>query len=129
MISKDNKRLLQFFFISLFISMIFILSWIGFYRIPLISYSMTGNITLCILFFPFFFIQLYLSEEEKLKKYRYIPIGLVIFIVWICAMNFMMSSGWDSLGWLILLIGCIAPFVGCICALIYHWFIHRKKNK
>ena len=63
---------------------------------------------------PFFFLQLLLCRASRQTGWTAVPLILVAGAALVCGFQFYTSSGWDFLGWGVLLLGCAAPAAGCI---------------
>ena len=65
---------------------------------------------------PCFCLQLLVCRTAERTVTRLIPVFLLLGIAALFAMFFFTATGWDTLGWGILLLLCIAPAVGCALA-------------
>ena len=64
---------------------------------------------------PFFCLQLLLCRRTR-RRTALLPAGGVIAAALVCVRGYCTASGWDTLGWLILLLLTAAPAAGCALA-------------
>ena len=72
---------------------------------------------------PFFCLQLLLCRTAR-RRVAALPALLLSAFLLACAAGYLRATGWDALGWVILLLGCAAPAVGCVLAWAVYGF-HR----
>ena len=76
---------------------------------------------------PVFCLQLLLCRRKR-RRIAAIPAAVIISAALLFTYGFFTATGWDVLGWGILLLLCIAPAVGCVLAWIV-WFVMKKHNR
>ncbi len=91
-----------------------------------ISVPLKGNVALVFSVFPFFLLQTLLCRINKNTKW--LPVGCIATIATGCGIAFALSSGWDSLGWMILLIMCIPPAFGIVAGFLYYRIFENKNT-
>lgn len=77
---------------------------------------------------PAFCIQLLSARRANRKWLAALPSALLASWLVFCLYNWTAATGWDTLGWLLLLFGSIAPAVGCALAWAAYgcWSLYRK---
>ncbi len=78
---------------------------------------------------PFVFVQLYLCRNAKYTWIPWIPVCLILGIAFLLFLGFSFASGWDSLGYAILLVFCIPPVVGCILGAAVYMLTKKISSK
>ncbi len=114
---KVNRILLIAFLISAAINLCFYLMWNG--VIPAGAISDTAQ--LCAFSLPAVsctFLQMLLCRISQKKWVRGIPLILIAIVAAASAIGWFSSSGWDGLAYMILLILCILPALGCIIGFV-----------
>lgn len=86
------------------------------------------RLVLCFHAVPAFCIQMFAARRAKRKWLALLPSILLVSWFIFCLYNWITAIGWDTLGWVILLLGSIAPAVGCILAWIV-WFVMKKRHR
>lgn len=86
------------------------------YPYPTWFHALGPYLLLGFLAVPFFSLQLLLCRGVRRRWPAFLPPALVIAAALVCALGFFTATGWDALGWLMLLLGCIAPAAGCALA-------------
>lgn len=126
-----NIALLVLFFLLSAVEFFLVLVWLEVITLePGVAKSLMATLSLGFSAVPSFCLQLLLCRTVKGKWLRYLPLELVALIVAACGLAFLASSGWDGLGWLICLILCIGPTVGCLLAILLHALVrHFTKEK
>lgn len=76
---------------------------------------------------PVFCLQLLLCRRKR-RRIAAIPAAVIISAALLFTYGFFTATGWDVLGWGILLLLCIAPAVGCVLAWIV-WFVMKKRHR
>ncbi len=123
----ENKKDVINILVSFAVAVVLAAMWLeiipDFMSIPL---PVRGNIALIFPAVPFFLLQVFLCKTDRKIKWR--PLSVIAFVAAGCGIAFALSSGWDSLGWLILLIMCIAPTVGIVAGFVYYRFKGDRVN-
>lgn len=78
---------------------------------------------------PFFCLQLLLCRAVRRRWLAALPSVLVMGAAVVCAVRFMTALGWDSLGWAVLLLGCIAPAAGCAAGWVVYALSRRAARR
>ncbi len=117
--NKTNKILLLLCIASFVLYVALVLVWL---EIVSIGWDIpTSTIAQWALYFPvvpFFLLQLLLCRVGKKKWIKALPLAIILGIVLACAISYIGESGWGALGWLIVLLLCVAPIVGCVVGLV-----------
>ncbi len=125
--NTENKKAVINILVSFAVAVVLAAMWLeiipDFMSIPL---PVRGNVALIFPAVPFFLLQVFLCKTSEKIKWR--PMGIITFVAASCGIAFALSSGWDSLGWLILLIMCIAPAVGTVAGFVYYRFKGHRVN-
>lgn len=58
---------------------------------------------------------------------KFLPLLVVAIVAIVAAVGCVAASGWDTLGYLILLLLCIGPALGCIIGIMADW-LWRKRD-
>ncbi len=74
---------------------------------------------------PVFMLQVLLCRLGKWVKWG--PSVLLLAASYGCFMGYAHSTGWDTLGWFILLIMCVPASLGIIAGFIYYKFAENRK--
>ena len=80
---------------------------------------------------PFFALQLLMCRRlgGRSKYLAGWPTALTVGLLLVFAVSFITAAGWDMLGWGILMLGTIAPVVGCLLAwTVWEVSCWRKRN-
>lgn len=79
---------------------------------------------------PFFAQQLLLCRLTLGKKFPALLLTLLMVgLLAVCGFAFLSATGWDKLGWGILLIASIAPVAGCLLAWVVYGFAYLDERK
>ncbi len=128
--NQTNKILLAAFLLTSILYILDVLIWLEIISIRRpVPYHIFGPIALIFSAVPAFCFQMLLCRMFAGKWIRLIPMVCLLTFIIICAINFVFDSGWDSLGWLIVLLLCIAPTAGCGLAFIANHFGEKKNRK
>lgn len=78
---------------------------------------------------PVFCLQLLLCRRKR-RRIAAIPATVIIIAALLFTYGFFTATGWDVLGWGILLLLCIAPAAGCVLAWAAYGLsrLYQKKN-
>ena len=78
---------------------------------------------------PVFCLQLLLCRRKR-RRIAAIPVAVIISAALLFTYGFFTATGWDALGWGILLLLCIAPAVGCALAWAAYGLgrLHQRKH-
>ena len=116
---RMNQILLAAFFLTAALYVYFLLVWIEgiprpFYdpADPFRFYEMWAHLFVGFHAAPCFCLQLLVCRTAKRLVARLIPVLLLLGIAACFTVGFFTASGWDTLGWGILLVMCIAPATG-----------------
>ena len=123
--NHSNRILAVLFAVSLAVSISLFLVRAG--VIPLEIY---GAVEICAFYFPavpFLFLQMLLCKAAKQKWVKFLPLLAVAIVAMVSVLGCVTASGWDTLGYLILLLLCIGPALGCIIGFAADW-LWRKRN-
>ena len=123
--NHSNRILAVFFAVSLAASISLFLVQAG--VVPLEIY---GAVEICAFYFPavpFLFLQMLLCKAAKQKWVKFLPLLVVAIVALVSALGCVTASGWDTFGYLILLLLCIGPALGCIIGFAADW-LWRKRN-
>ena len=115
--SRTNTVLLAVFFLSLVVYGVLIFSYLDIldtYYQPFV-YAMLGFHGV-----PAFCLQLLLCRTAKRRWTACLPAVVLAAAALAAWLGLLTASGWDSLGWALLLLLCIAPVVGIAAAWIAH---------
>lgn len=114
-----NQILLAAAIVTAILYAAFVLIWIGavprpFYdpADPFRFYEMWAHLFVGFHAVPCFCLQLLVCRTAKRPVMRLIPVFLLLGIAACFTVGFLTASGWDTLGWGILLVMCIAPAAG-----------------
>lgn len=122
--NHSNRILTVFFAVSLAISIS-----LFFVRATAFPFEIYGAIEICAFYFPavpFLFLQMLLCKAVQKKWVRFLPLLAVAIVAMVAAVGCATASGWDTLGYLILLLLCIGPALGCIIGFIADWLWHKR---
>ncbi len=126
---RFDKMLPMLFWGSLLLYVVLVLLWTGILENEL-PISLLAKLGVSFLAAPFFFLQLILCRKFSRKWVKGFPLFVLMAVILICITEYFCSSGWDSLGWMIILVLCIAPALGCVLAiftnLIWKYFTQRN---
>ena len=92
--------------------------------------EINGTVEICAFYFPavpFLFLQMLLCKTVEKKWVKFLPLLAVTVAAMAAAVGCVTASGWDTLGYLILLLLCIGPALGCIFGFAADW-LWRKQN-
>ncbi len=119
---RTNIILLLLFIVPSVISVLLIADWL-----EILSFMPPWGKYIALAFpaLPFFCLQLLMCRVGRKNWVKALPLILVLAFAFAAFLGLCMASGWDTLGWMILLILCAAPAAGCIIALLPYWL--RKK--
>ena len=86
------------------------------------------RLVLCFHAVPAFCIQMFAARRAKQKWLALLPSILLVSWLVLCLYNWTTAVGWDTLGWILLLWGSIAPAAGCALAWAVFgcWKLYRK---
>ena len=62
-----------------------------------------------------------LCKAVQKKWVKFLPLLVVAIVAIVAAVGCVAASGWDTLGYLILLLLCIGPALGCIIGIVADW--------
>ena len=99
--NHSNRILTVFFAVSLAISIS-----LFFVRAAAFPFEIYGAIEICAFYFPavpFLFLQMLLCKAVQKKWVRFLPLLAVAIVAMVAAVGCATASGWDTLGYLILL--------------------------
>lgn len=122
--NHSNRILTVFFAVSLVVSISPF-----FVRAAAFPFEIYGAIEICAFYFPavpFLFLQMLLCKAVQKKWVRFLPLLAVAIVAMVAAVGCATASGWDTLGYLILLLLCIGPALGCIIGFIADWLWHKR---
>ena len=105
--NHSNRILTVFFAVSLVVSIS-----LFFVRAAALPFEIYGAIEICAFYFPavpFLFLQMLLCKAVKKKWVKFLPLLAVAIVAMVAAIGCATASGWDTLGYLILLLLCIGP--------------------
>ena len=122
--NHSNRILTVFFAVSLVVSIS-----LFFVRAAAFPFEIYGAIEICAFYFPavpFLFLQMLLCKAVQKKWVRFLPLLAVAIVAMVAAVGCATASGWDTLGYLILLLLCIGPALGCIIGFIADWLWHKR---
>ena len=122
---KLNKILAVLFAVSIAISISLFLV-----RAGVIPMEIYGAVEICAFYFPavpFLFLQMLLCKAAKQKWVKFFPLLAVAIVAMVSALGCVTASGWDTLGYLILLLLCIGPALGCVIGFAADW-LWRKRD-
>ena len=123
--NHSNRILTVFFAVSLVVSISLFLV-----RAVALPFEIYGAVEICAFYFPavpFLFLQMLFCKAVKKKWVRFLPLLAVAIVAMIAAVGCATASGWDTLGYLILLLLCIGPALGCIIGFVADW-LWRKRD-
>ncbi len=111
---RGNQILLTAFFITAVLYAFVMLCWVG--AVSVTDPDLWMDLGLWFHAVPCFFLQLLICRAAKRPAIRLIPVFLLagLVAVFLCAL--VNAEGLDGLGWILLLLLCIAPAVGCALA-------------
>ena len=99
--NHSNRILTVFFAVSLVVSIsLFLVRAVAF------PFEIYGAIEICAFYFPavpFLFLQMLLCKAVQKKWVRFLPLLAVAIVAMVAAVGCATASGWDTLGYLILL--------------------------
>ena len=81
---------------------------------------------------PFFALQLLLCRLTRWKKLPALLLTLLMVgLLAVCGFAFLSATGWNKLGWGVLLIASIAPVAGCLLAWMVYGcdYLDQRKNR
>ena len=123
--NHSNRILTVFFAVSLVVSIS-----LFFVRAAALPFEIYGAIEICAFYFPavpFLFLQMLLCKAVKKKWGKFLPLLAITIVAMVAAIGCATASGWDTLGYLILLLLCIGPALGCIIGFVADW-LWRKRD-
>ncbi len=125
---KKTKRLWLYLFVVTFVvEIVLVVLWLELASLPMtVPVGVMARLALIFPVVPFFCLQMHLCRCGKGKWVRCAPLLVIGIAVLLCGMAFLISDGWDSLGWLIMLLMCIAPAVGCGLGFLAHWIVQKR---
>ena len=114
--NHSNRILVVFFAASVAVN-------IGLFLVRAVAFpfEIYGAIEICAFYFPavpFLFLQMLLCKVVQKKWVRFLPLLAVAIVAMVAAVGCATASGWDTLGYLILLLLCIGPALGCIIGFV-----------
>ena len=123
--NHSNRILVVFFAASVAVN-------IGLFLVRAVAFpfEIYGAIEICAFYFPavpFLFLQMLLCKVVQKKWVRFLPLLAVAIVAMVAAVGCATASGWDTLGYLILLLLCIGPALGCIIGFVADW-LWRKRD-
>lgn len=114
--NHSNRILTVFFAVSLVVSIsLFLVRAVAF------PFEIYGAVEICAFYFPavpFLFLQMLLCKAVQKKWVKFLPLLVVAIVAIVAAVGCVAASGWDTLGYLILLLLCIGPALGCIIGIV-----------
>ena len=123
--NHSNRILTVFFAVSLVVSIsLFLVRAVAF------PFEIYGAVEICAFYFPavpFLFLQMLLCKAVQKKWVKFLPLLVVAIVAIVAAVGCVAASGWDTLGYLILLLLCIGPALGCIIGIVADW-LWRKRD-
>ena len=113
--NRTDKILLAVFLLSLPVYIFLLLTYLEIIPIkfPVATYSLRAWLALTFAAVPAFCLQLLLCRRTR-RWLAALPAVTVIGAALWFAYGFFTATGWDTLGWAILLLLSIAPAAGCI---------------
>lgn len=123
--NRTNQILLVTFLITAALYPFFLLSWL---EIIPISIPLGGYLGAGFHAVPCFCLQLLICRTAKRPLLRLIPVLLLVGIAAAFFVAMANSTGWDGLGWAILLLLCFAPAVGYAAAWVVYG-VQRVRQK
>ena len=93
-------------------------------------FEIYGAVEICAFYFPavpFLFLQMLFCKVVQKKWVRFLPLLAIAIVAMVAAVGCVTASGWDTLGYLILLLLCIGPALGCIIGFVADW-LWRKRD-
>ncbi len=120
--------------LSLVLALLLFAHWVEWITIPIwkeiTKVSGVANVlAIASMGLPFLFVQLWLNRNAKYDWLKWVPICLVVGTSFLLFLGLMAASGWDQLSYIILLIMCIPPVVGCGIGVIVHKILKKKTKK
>ena len=118
--NRVNQILLAVTIATAVLYAFFLLSWLELIPTPLLDpddpfrfSQLRACLGLGFHIVPCFCLQLLVCRTAKKAAARLIPVFLLLGVADLFAVGFFAATGWDTLGWGILLLLCIAPAAGC----------------
>ena len=99
-------------------------------RAGVIPLEISGTVEICAFYFPavpFLFLQMLLCKASEHKWVKCLPLLAVTIVAMVAAVGCATASGWDTLGYLFLLLLCIGPALGCVIGFAADW-LWRKRD-
>ncbi len=126
---KKTERLWLYLFVATFaVELVLVALWLELTSLPMtVPVGLMARLALIFPVVPFSCLQMFLCRSGKGKWVRCAPLLVIGAAAFACVAEFFMAGGWDSLGWLIMLLLCIAPAVGCSLGFLVHWIIQNRK--
>lgn len=127
--NRTDQILLAIFLLSFPLYIFIVLSYLEFIPIdfPLWSFSIRAWLALTFAAVPVFCLQLLLCRKTR-RWIAAVPALVIVGAALWFAYGFLTATGWDTLGWGIMLLLSIAPAVGCVLAwaAFVFWKLYRK---
>lgn len=118
---RTDKTLLVVFSVTLPLHIFIVLTYLEIIPIvekwtwPYWAQEWYAYLALSFFAIPVFCLQLLLCRRKR-RRVAAIPALVIVGAALLFAYGFFTATGWDTLGWGILLLVCIAPAVGCVMA-------------
>lgn len=90
------------------------------------SMGFIDRLTIYFLAVSFFFLQLLLCRNVRKKIIRVLPLLIIAIVALTSGIGYSCTSGWDGLGFIIILILCAAPAIGSGFGIVVDWFWRKK---
>lgn len=112
--NRANRTLLVVFLLSLAAYVLLLLTYLEIidFTVPAALYTPLAWLVLIVHAVPAFCLQFLLCRAAK-RWAAAVPAVLAVGAALVCGLGLCTATGWDALGWGVLLILCIAPVVGC----------------
>ena len=123
--NRTDKILLAVFLLSLAVYLVNFA--VCFSDLPLDAPPWQQMLLLYFHFIPMFCLQLLLCRRTR-RRVAAIPALVIVGAALLFAYGYFTATGWDTLGWGILLVLSIAPAAGCVLAWAAYgcWSLYRK---
>lgn len=127
--NRTDQILLAVFLVTAALYAFFLLSWLEIVPNPLGNYlGVRGYLGAGFHVVPCFCLQLLVCRMAKRPVLRLIPVFLLLGIAAAFFVAMVNSTGWDGLGWALLLLLCVAPAAGYAAAwVVYAVQLAREK--
>ncbi len=125
---KTDRLLLLLFLLSTVLCILAVLVWLELIPDFGIPISIRAYAALVLSAFPALFLQLLLCRKATRRWVKALPALILWALVMVCFIAFLAASGWDSLGWLLLLILCIPLAAGIFLGLLTDRVLKKFKK-